>query len=241
LLLGVAYAFAIPMAKVDLGALWEGLPRMAGWVERAWPPDLTGLPLLLRRAAETMAMAFLGTTIAINLAGLTCVFAARNITSARWLRVPARLVLDFFRAVDSFVFAILFVAAVGLGPFAGVLGIALHTWGSTAKLFSETIEATPKGPLEAMAASGANKIRTVRFALLPDVMPGLTSIGLYMFEFNIRASTVLGIVGAGGLGQELKSSMDLLNFPRVAVIIALILVMVTGVDQLSAYLRRRIT
>ena len=141
--------------------------------------------------------------------------------------------------MDSFVFALLFVAAAGLGPFAGVLGIALHTWGSTAELWAEAIENVPPGPLEA-AATGASRVKVLGFALLPDVAPSMASVALFWWEFNVRASTVLGVVGAGGIGQELKNSMDLLLFPRLLTIIGLILVTVTAIDQASAWLRRRL-
>jgi phosphonate transport system permease protein len=238
-LVGV-YAVALRLADVDLGRLATGLPRMAGWAQKAWPPSTTGFDTLLLRAGETIAMALIGTTVAAILAVLTCTLAARNLTPSPWLRVPARFVLNTLRGIDSFVFALLFVAAVGLGPFAGVLGVALHTWGSMAKLYSEAIEAMPSGPLDAVALTGASKVKVVRYAMLPDVLPSLTSISLYMLEFNIRASTVLGIVGAGGIGQELKNAMDLLAFPRLLTIILVILVMVTAVDQLSARIRRRL-
>jgi len=134
----------------------------------------------------------------------------------------------------------LFVAAVGLGPFAGVLGIALHTWGSTAKLWAEAIENIPLGPLEGAAVTGASRLKVLAFALLPDVAPSMVSVGLFWWEFNVRASTVLGVVGAGGIGQELKNSMDLLLFPRLLTILVLILVTVTVIDQISAWLRRRL-
>ena len=144
------------------------------------------------------------------------------------------------RGIDSFVFALIFVAAVGLGPFAGVLGLGLHSTGSVAKLWSEAIEATAPGPIEAATMSGASRLKVIIYALLPDVAPSLASIALYIWEFNVRASTVLGIVGAGGIGQELKNSVDLLLFDRVCAIIIVILVMVTAIDQLSAFCRRRL-
>jgi phosphonate transport system permease protein len=211
---------------------------MAGWLGQAFPPSTEGLDLLALRAAETVAIAVVGTSFAVLLALPLCVVAARNTTPSGWLRVPTRLFLNGLRGVDSFVFALLFVAAVGLGPFAGVLGIALHTWGSMGKLFSESIETLPPGPLEAAELTGASRTKTSAHTLLPDVLPSISSVALYMLEFNIRASTVLGVVGAGGIGQELKSAVDLLAFPRLATIILVILVMVTVIDQVSGRLRR---
>ncbi len=121
-----------------------------------------------------------------------------------------------------------------------MLGIALHTAGSMAKLWSEAIEATAPEPIDAVRMSGARALKIISYAIVPDVMPALASIALYMWEFNLRSSTVLGVVGAGGIGQELKNSMDLLLFPRLVTILAIILAMVTAVDQLSAWLRRRL-
>ena len=239
-LLAGFYSASWRLAKVDPGRLLIGLPRMASWASKAWPPATDELPVLLQRTAETIAMAAIGTTAAALLALPLCVLAARNVTPSLAVYYPARWFLNALRGVDSFVFALLFVAAVGLGPFAGVLGIALHTWGSTAKLWAEAIENVPPGPMEAAAVTGASRLKVLAFALLPDVAPTMASVGLFWWEFNVRASTVLGVVGAGGIGQELKNSMDLLLFPRLLTIIILILVTVTVIDQTSAWLRRRL-
>jgi phosphonate transport system permease protein len=149
------YVISWRLAGVNLSKLATGLPRMAGWAVKAWPPATGELPVLLVRAAETVAMAAIGTTVAVLLALPLCVLAARNVTPSIAAYYPARWFLNALRGIDSFVFALLFVAAVGLGPFAGVLGIALHTWGSTAKLWAEAIENIPPGPLEAAAVTGA--------------------------------------------------------------------------------------
>ena len=239
LLLGF-YLVCLRLARVDPPRLLAGLPKMARWAAKAWPPETDGLDLLLLRAAETVAMAAVGTSIATVLALLVCVFAARNLTPSPLLYYPARWLLNVLRGVDAFVFAILFVAAVGLGPFAGVLGIGLHTWGSMAKLYAEAIETVEQGPLDAAALTGANRLKVVAYALLPDILPSLASTTLFWWEFNVRASTVLGVVGAGGIGQELKNSMDLLDFPRLLTILLLIRGMVTAIDRASAWLRRRL-
>jgi phosphonate transport system permease protein len=238
--LAAFYSLCWQLARVDPGKLLTGLPRMASWAAKAWPPAVDELPVLLIRAAETVAMAALGTTGAALLALPLAVLAARNVTPSMTLYYPTRWFLNALRGIDSFVFALLFVAAVGLGPFAGVLGIALHTWGSTAKLWAEAIENIPAGPLEAAAVTGASRVKVLAFALVPDVAPVMLSIGLFWWEFNVRASTVLGVVGAGGIGQELKNSMDLLDFPRLLTILAIILVMVTVIDHGSQWLRRRL-
>lgn len=234
------YAVSWNLAGIDLGKLVTGLPRLGHWLASAWPPNLEELPLFAQRTAETVAMAAIGTTLATLLAIPMAIVAARNVTPWPALYYPARWFLNALRGIDSFVFALLFVAAVGLGPFAGVLGIALHTWGSAAKQFADHIENANLGPFDAVRTSGAGHFTAIRYAIVPDVAPVLLSTALFWWEFNVRASTVLGVVGAGGIGQELKNSMDLLDFPRLFTIIAVILVVVTVLDQLSGWLRRKL-
>ena len=234
------YALCLHIAEVSPSRLWAGLPRLWAWTARAWPPDFSELPTLLARAAETVAMATVGTSFGAAISVPLCLVAARNVSATPLAYHPARLLLNTLRGIDSFIFALILVAAVGLGPFAGVLGIALHTAGSIAKLWSETLEAVEPGPIEAAVMSGAGRIKVAAHALLPDALPQLTSTLLYMWEFNVRSSTVLGIVGAGGIGQELKNSVDLLAFDRVAAIVLVILAMVTAIDAMSAWARRRL-
>jgi phosphonate transport system permease protein len=237
----IGYALCLKVAQVDFGRLWEGLPRLARWAARAWPPDLTEVGVLSLRAAETVAMGTVGTSFGALIAIPLCLLAARNVTPSSILRLPARGLLNALRGIDSFIFALILVAAVGLGPFAGVLGLALHAAGSIAKLWSETLETAEPGPVEAVTMSGAGRLKVIRYALLPDVLPSLSSITLYFWEWSVRASTVLGVVGAGGIGQELKNSVDLLAFDRVLTILVLIIVMVTVIDGISGWLRRRLT
>jgi phosphonate transport system permease protein len=239
-LVAAFYAVCWQLAQIDIGRLVTGLPKLGYWLAQAWPPKLQELPLFLERMAETVAMAALGTTFATLLAIPMAVLASRNITPFPKLYYPARWFLNGLRGIDSFVFALLFVAAVGLGPFAGVIGIALHTWGSAAKFFADHIENANLGPLEAVRTTGAGRYTALLFALLPDVLPVMLSTTLFWWEFNVRASTVLGVVGAGGIGLELKNSMDLLDFSRLFTIIALILVVVTVLDLFSSWLRKKL-
>ena len=158
------------LAQVDPGKLADRAAEDGGAGRRkAWPPATDELPVLLLRTAETVAMAAIGTTVAAAARAAALRPRRRNVTPSLALYYPARWFLNALRGIDSFVFALLFVAAVGLGPFAGVLGIALHTWGSTAKLWAEAIENIPPGPLEAAAATGASRLKVVAYALLPDV------------------------------------------------------------------------
>ena len=228
------------LAKVDPEKLLTGLPKIGHWLAMAWPPKWDEMPLFALRIAETIAMAAIGTTVAVALALPMAILASRNITPFPKLYYPVRWFLNALRGIDSFVFALLFVAAVGLGPFAGVIGIALHTWGSAAKFFADHLENTNLAPFEAVRTTGAGRTTAIVYALVPEVLPVFASTTLFWWEFNVRASTVLGVVGAGGIGQELKNSMDLLDFARLFTIIAMILVVVTALDQFSSWLRRKL-
>jgi len=234
------YAVSWQLAQVDLSRLIAGLPKMWHWLTQAWPPRTDELPLILLRTAETVAIAAIGTTIAVLLAVPAAVLASRNITPWPRLYIPVRWFLNALRGIDSFVFALFFVASVGLGPFAGVLGVALHTWGSAAKFIADTIETANLAPLRAVETTGAGRGTALSYALVPEIAPTVYSTTLYFWEFNVRASTVLGIVGAGGIGLELKNSVDLLDFARLATILVVILVVVTAIDQCSAWLRRKL-
>lgn len=234
LLLSLRYAEIAPLRLI------EGLPRLAGWLAAGWPPDLSDLDALFDRALETLAIATLGTAFAALAAAPLCVLASRLFRPPALLYHATRGLLDSLRAIDSFIFALIFVAAVGLGPFAGIIGVALHSTGSMAKLWSEHLETLESGPVEAAILAGAGRTKIALHTILPDALPGLTSVALYLWEFNVRASTVLGLVGAGGIGQELKNSIDLLDFSRVFTILGLILIMVIGIDRLSAAIRRHL-
>lgn len=240
LLFAAALAASWQLAGVDLARLATGLPKIGHWLAQSWPPATAELPVFLERMGETLAIALLGTTAAVLAAVPVAVLAARGVTPLPWLRLPLRWVLNAFRGIDSFVFALILVAAVGLGPFAGMLGVLLHTWGSAAKLFADELETLSLETVEALESAGAGRLVALRHALLPEALPSWASQSLYLFEFNVRASTVLGVVGAGGIGLELKSSMDLLDFPRLATILILILVVVTLIDALASWLRGRL-
>lgn len=243
LIAGLCFAFflqCLSLAQVDFGALAEGMPRLARWAAKAWPPYLEDLDRMLFRAAETVAIATVATVAATIIAFPISIFISRNLGSSSWLAIPIRGFINGLRGVDTVVFAILFVAAVGLGPFAGVLGMTLHAIGVIAKLNSEAIETLPKAPLEAAALSGASQTKIVTYAVLPSSLPNLASISLYVWEANVRTSTILGIVGAGGIGIEIKAAIDLLDFQKLFTLTVIVLLMVTVIDQLSSMLRRKL-
>lgn len=240
-IVGVALILAsAKTAKVNLPQFWERLPKLADWLGRLFPPDFSELPDFLVAIWETLAIAIIGTGISLAIALPLAFLIARNTTPSQWLSVLLRGVSNFLRGIDTAVFALFFVSIVGLGPFAGVLGVAFHTTGSMAKLYAEVLETIPPEPIEAIAVTGSDRLRTFAFAVFPVALPGLIGITLYLWEFNVRSSVILGIVGAGGIGYELLVSLKLLDFPRLATILLLILIMITLIDAVSAQLRQRL-
>lgn len=233
-------AVCLQLAEVDPSALVRGLPRLAAWASTAWPPYVDDLGTFVWRALETVAIATVGTVVATLLAFPLSILMARNLTPSLGVMLPVRWLCNAFRAIDTVIFAILFVAAVGLGPFAGVLGMIVHALGVVAKLNAEAIETLPDAPLEAALMSGAGPVKLVVYAMMPLAMPNLTSNALYVWEANVRTSTILGIVGAGGIGMEIKAAIDLLDFPKLLTLSVIVLLMVTVIDQISAFLRARL-
>jgi len=227
-------------AEVSPQVLWEGLPRLGQWVSRFFPPDFSEFPTFLVATWETLAIAIVGTVTAMLIALPLALIVARNLTLIPGLAPILRGFLNLLRGIDTAIFALFFVSVVGLGPFAGVLGVAFHTTGSMAKLYAEVLETIPKEPIEAIEVTGSDRLRTFAFAVLPEALPGLVGITLYLWEFNVRSSVILGIVGAGGIGYELLVSLKLLDFGRLATILLLILGMVTIIDAGSAYLRQKL-
>lgn len=227
-------------AQVDLPQLWQRLPTIGEWLARLFPPDFSELPSFLEAIWETLAIAIIGTGCAILVAVPLALLVARNLTPVQGLATPLRGLLNVLRGIDTAIFALFFVSLVGLGPFAGALGVAFHTTGSMAKLYGEVLESLPPEPIEAIEATGSDRLRTFAFAVWPEALPGLIGISLYLWEFNVRSSVILGIVGAGGIGYELLVSLKLLDFPRLCTILLLILAMVSLIDALSAYLRQRL-
>lgn len=240
LILAVLLVVFTRVSEVDLDKLATGIPRVLSWIPSMFPPDLSTLDEIFDRAFETLAMATIGTLIALVVAFPLGFLGARNTTPHPAVYHAVRIIFNFSRGTETLVFALIFVAAIGFGPFTGVLAIAFHMMGAIGKMFAEVIEPAETGPLEAVALTGANKIKVLRYALLPDVAPNMIAVLLYMWEFTVRTSTILGIVGAGGIGQTLKDTIDLLDFPKMITVLAVILLMVWVIDLLSDFLRRRI-
>lgn len=222
----------------------QALRDMGRFVAEFFPPDTSAafLANVARGTWETFAMSTLGTLLAA-LAGVVLAVPASRMHAgdAARLRTPMRFVLNALRAVPELVWAALLLIAAGLGPFAGTLALAVHTAGVLGRLFAEAVENAPPGPGAALRAQGVGPVRVFLYATLPQVLPQLVSYTLYRWENNIRAATVLGVVGAGGLGQMLAFHMGLFQMGKTATIVAAMLLLVTGVDALSYALRRLLT
>ena len=198
------------------------------------------LPKYLKLLFETFNMALLATIVGSALALFLSFLAAKNTSPNSLLFFTIRRMLEFFRGVPEIIFAILFVWVLGIGPLAGIIAMTLHTTGSLGKLFSEVHENSNNKPIEALKASGGNWLSEMKFGLLPQVLPNLISYALLRFEINIRASTILGFVGAGGIGQELYLVINFNYYEEVSAIILLIILTVISIDLLSGYLRKNV-
>lgn len=221
--------------------LWEGLSRLGFLAGFMWPPNPGGeLPRLLYALAETLAIALLGTLTAALLAFPLGFLAARN-TSPGWLiRWPLRRSMDVLRGVDVLIIALIFISAIGLGPFAGILAIAVNDTGNFTKLYSESIENARPEPVRGALAAGSSRAEAVRFGLVPQVMPVILSHSLFLLESNVRSASIIGLVGAGGIGFELSERIRGNYWDQVAFIILMLLVTVYAVDHISYRLRAAI-
>ena len=230
--------FAIWWLGITIAQIGPGLAQLVKLVAPMFPPSAGGhLPLFLKSMEETLAIALLGTLVAVLVAAPLGILAARNATPSRALRFLIRRVLDTIRGIDTLIWALVFVGVVGLGPFAGILAIAVSDTGAFGKLFSEAIESAQGHERETIIASGGNSWMTVRFGLLPQVLPVIAGQVLYFFESNTRSATIIGIVGAGGIGLQLSEQIRTYNFDQVAFIVLMILVAVAIIDWISGKLR----
>jgi phosphonate transport system permease protein len=187
---------------------------------------------------ETLEIALWGTVLAIVISAPLAFFSAANLTPHRSAYVAARGVVSFLRAIPELVSALFLVMAYGFGPIAGVLALAFHAAGFLGKFYAEDVENADPKPQEALTAIGANRLKVLRFAILPQVTPQYIAYTLYVLDRNFRMATVIGLVGAGGIGQELKGRFDMYNYHHVGTILVAVFAAVFAIDQLSARLRR---
>jgi phosphonate transport system permease protein len=223
---------------LDLDRLTEGLPAIGTLFREMFPPNFADARSWIRPIFDTLAMSIAGTALSIVLSLPLGFLAARNTTPNLAVYHAARVVLNFMRSIPELIMGIIFVAAVGFGPLPGVLALGLHSCGMVGKFFSEAIEHVDAKPIEAASAAGATPFQVIQYAILPQVLPQFADVAVYRWEYNFRASTVMGMVGAGGIGLELMSSLRLMSYTEVSAILIAILVMVTGVDAIGAALRK---
>lgn len=240
LVMGGLLLQAVVMFDMTWARLFGGVAKLGALVVLMWPPvpeDLAHGLIYARGLAESLAMAFLGTLLAAVVAFPFALLAARNVIPNVFVHFAARRTLDGIRSIDTLIWALLWVSAVGLGPFAGILAIACSDFGIFGKLFSEALETGDKGPVEGVRSTGGSHGQAVRFGLLPQVLPVMASQVLYVFESNTRSATIIGIVGAGGIGLHLAELIRTLEWGPMAFVVGMILVAVAVIDQISSRLR----
>lgn len=245
--LGAAY-----VGQVDPVALIEGGPKLAEYVDRTLPQlrweslgaDLAiwfyGLEKWLSLLLETVLMAYLATMMGSVGALFLCFYASRNLAPNRWSYVLARRIGEFCRTIPDLVFALIFVFAFGLGPLPGILAMAIHSLGAHVKLFSEANENIDLRPVDGLRSLGAGWVQTMRFAVLPQVLPNYASYILWRFEINVRTAAVLGFVGAGGIGSELIIAVRSLYYEDISAIVIMIVAVVTLIDIGCGRMRHRL-
>lgn len=241
-LIGVLTA-GVLFLEVSPGQLFEGTGKLGRIVVIMMPPTFGTTERLLvwvRAIGETLSIAFLGTLVAATLAFPVGFLAARNVLPIFLVRFLLRRTFDTIRAIDQLIWALIWINVVGLGPFAGILAIMTSDFGAFGKLFSEAIEAADRRAREGVTATGGTPLDTVRFGLLPEILPVIASQVLYFFESNVRSSTIIGIVGAGGIGLMLFEAIQTYEWQRVSFIIGMILIVVAAIDLVSEQLRKRL-
>ena len=240
MILGAAAIFMFGLVDLDFSParLIAGFNQL-GWITMMMiPPDPgSSLPAYLVALGETLSIALLGTTIGALVALPVSLLAARNIVPSAIFRFPVRRRLDSIRGVDTLIWALVWINVVGLGPFAGVLAIAVSDFGAFGKLFSEAIETADRKQVEGIRASGGSALHEIRFGLMPQVLPVIAGQVLYFIESNTRSATIIGIVGAGGIGLQLAEQIRVLEWQKVSFLILMILVAVAAIDWISSKLR----
>jgi phosphonate transport system permease protein len=238
--LGVVVAWAWNGTGFELGRFGGSLAPLAEFLGRMTPPDASAFAVAMKSTVETLQMAVLGTFLAVVLSIPPALLAAVNLTPP-WIHQPVRWVLALLRGIPLLLLALMFVAALGLGPVPGVLALAVHSVGMLAKFYADAFESARPGPIEALDSVGANWIQRVRFGVLTQVAPDLARDTLFRFELNLRESLVLGLVGAGGIGFYIQLYIRSFQYQRVATLTLVILLLVVVVEQGSVAIRRRLS
>ena len=231
---------ALVVVQAQPGALVTGVQGMFDLITRAMPPRVSSFPQQVWPVLETVDIALFGTFFGVIVALPLAWLAAHNTTPAPVVYHTCRGFIAICRAVPDLVWALLFVTAVGLGPFAGALALTIHSVGMLGRLLAETIEDMDMGPMDALASTGASRLQIFTHAVVPSVLPSLLGITLYRLDDNIRSSLVLGFVGAGGIGFQLLTAMSLFDYRTVSLLLIITFVLVIGAERLSAILRKKI-
>ncbi|WP_245519195.1 phosphonate ABC transporter, permease protein PhnE [Neorhizobium sp. JUb45] len=240
LLLTVIAALAYSWGPAEMGRwtyLFTDAGNMAEYASGFLKPDFSEWRFYLEEMVVTVQIALWGTFLAVALSVPLGILSANNM-APWWINQPVRRLMDMFRAIHEVVFAVLFVVAVGLGPFAGVMALFIHTTGTLSKLFSEAVEAIDPRPVEAIRTTGASRVQQVLFGVIPQVLPLWISLSLYRLESNIRSATVLGVIGAGGIGQVLFESIRGFYYPQASAMLIIVIITVSLMDLLSQQLRK---
>ncbi len=230
-------AWAWKGAEMNPLALVKDAGNMAVFSKGFFPPDFTEWRLYVSEMIVTVQIAVWGTVLSILCSIPFGLLSADNIAPL-WVYQPVRRLMDACRAINEMVFALLFVVAVGLGPFAGVLALFVHTTGTLSKLFSEAVEAIDPRPVEGIRSTGANALQEITFGVIPQVMPLWISYSLYRFEANVRSATVLGIVGGGGIGMVLWELIRSFNYTSTCAVLLIIIIVVSLLDMASGKIRK---
>jgi len=257
--LALLVALSIHGLDIELGLLFsmDGIGQIVMYFYNLFPPDLSSdfLKQVLIASLETLAISIMGTLFAIPIATMLTLFATQSLVASGWnneeknstggwmhhvIIAASRMTLNVLRSIPELLWAIIFILFVGLGPFAGVLALALHTGGVLGKLYADVLENVDPQPIEAIAATGAGRVKLFFYGVLPQALPQCLSYTLYRWEMNIRSATILGFVGAGGIGLLFYKAISLFHTDRVLTLIVIVFIMVNLVDGLSQYLRKKL-
>jgi len=240
ILVVIIYYWAVKGTETNPANLVKGIPFMIDFIRRMFPPNFSNLGRFLLKAVETLQMAIVGSSIGALIALPLSFLAARNVMPNKFVYHTVRTIFDACRGINEIVWGLIFVSMVGLGPFPGVLALAAHVTGALGRYFSEAIETVDPEVIMAIVSTGANKVQVIARGIFPQVKPLFINYMLYYLENNFRAATVLGLVGAGGIGMELITSMRLFKDQEVLTILIIMVSMVMMIDRFSAYIRKNV-
>lgn len=230
-------AQAVVVARVDPAQLATGLGGVWRLILDGLPPDPSALPGAAAAVLQTVDIALVATVAATAISVPLSAAAASSLAVGRYLAAPVRAGAAFLRSIPDLIWALIFVSAVGLGPFAGVLALTVHSVGMLVRLFAESIEEMDTGPVDALVTSGATRAQVFSHAVLPELLPTFGSLALYRLEQNVRASLVLGFVGAGGIGFQVLSAMEEFQYRQASMLLLVLFVLVSLVELLSGRVR----